>query len=162
MLQYILIFVFTFLCIFGPSIFPKSRSGPDDGKSVPWRPDPSVFIIMWTLIAFLVAIAWSLCVNNLKPPNVHVANFLFVGFLIAAGSWQFMYHNKKKSGITSFIILFCFLIPLIMFCYYTNQIYSAMMLCVPLVWCIFATKLNIAEVNNDAAVSAARRLSYSG
>lgn len=153
MLQNILAVSFPIMTIFGTNLFVKSTSS--DGANVLWRPNPVVFMIVWTLITIVVITSWNMCINKLikyDQKTLNYINFLFLGFLSCAALWQVLYHQKtpdaKKNGIVALIFLLFFLLPLIMYCYFLRLIYPAMLLVIPLIWIIVALRLNIAEIEN--------------
>jgi tryptophan-rich sensory protein len=158
-LQHAIATLVPILAIFGTSIFVKS--GPSDGASVPWRPDPWVFITVWIFIAILTIAAWNISITSLTASkdqfSLNVIHLLFILVLVCAAAWQILYHQNKpdakKQGVVAFVFLLFFLLPLIMYLYYMNQIFPAMMMLVLLVWSIFAMRINIKEVENVAVKS---------
>lgn len=142
------IFILAALAIFLPSVFVPS--GPSDGATVKWRPDPVVFVTVWALIALAVTIAWTMFeLLESDAVSKNIARVLFVGFLICCALWQIAYHKvSKESGIVVFLALHFFLVPLIMHLYSRGYVMSAMLLTTPLIWALFAMVINIEEVKN--------------
>lgn len=137
--------------IFAVNLFVKSSE--DDGKVVPWRPEGYIFGIVWTMLVIFMSLSWYLALNSNMVSNT-IINMLFMLVILSAVMWQVLYHKKsKKSGITVFVFLLFALVPLIMYLYYTQSIYSAMLLMPLLIWVILAMIMNIEEVKKEAETS---------
>jgi tryptophan-rich sensory protein len=126
-------------------------SGPTDGANVKWRPEPIVFAIVWTVLIIFLSVSWYLTIkNSVENKNqtmFNISNVLFVAVIASAVAWQIAYRKVKKDGVTCFIFLLFFLVPLISYLLFNKLIYSAMLLMPLLIWSIVAMIMNIIEVS---------------
>lgn len=114
----------------------------DAGSTVYFRPPPFVFSIVWPILYLLLGFSWYYC----RKINQKLADVFYIILNLTLISWIFVYSckNNKKYGIYVLLISFIFA----MCCYTLGDIKSKLMI-VPLIgWILFATLLNIFEVQN--------------
>ena len=111
--------------------------GPDkkSGSIVKFRPPGWVFGIVWTILYLLTGLAWV----NSKQLTIY-----FIILILLLCSWLIIY-GCKKNKIGGIYILFLSLMTSLFI--YTNVNYFSKNLMIPLIiWLLFATFLNIFEV----------------
>jgi tryptophan-rich sensory protein len=132
----LLIFVFS-------SAFP---SGPEDGKCVSWRPDPSVYIVAWIFIVLCLMAAWLVisrnCTGNLAWI---VQTILFFLVILLAIIWMWRYHVDKRDGIAVFVFLLMLLLFLLPLANNTST-WAAALLMPLFFWAVFQLGINCAEL----------------
>jgi hypothetical protein len=150
----ILATVFIIWAIFFSGYLTVSSS---DGASVSWRPAPSVFGIMWSIITvILIWIVWSMNIPvdhaMAQSTNVTVIWWLlFFAYVSSCAWWIYAYDKLKKDGIAPLIVCIMTSLMLCLVAYSDNRtsIY-AVGLIVPFVWSCIALMMNIEEVRNDS------------
>ena len=110
--------------------------GKTAGKSVKFRPNPSVFGIIWPILYILLGLAWYYSKN---------ISLLYILLTILLCIWLITYScfNNKKNSI---YILFLILMNLI-YCYTNSTIKSKNLLIPLIIWSLFATLLSLFEFN---------------
>lgn len=117
--------------------------GDSTGSNVPARPDPYVFMIVWPILYILIGISW---VNATKEIENDVTTIhIMYGFLIVLLClWTYFYGCAKNKKYALYTILLSLLALSII------MLYSPTYLLLPLaVWLLFATMLNLTEVNKE-------------
>lgn len=129
-LKYIVLLIPFFFVYIPSQIFPVNNAG----STVPFRPPPITFAIVWPILLLLVGISW------VKRLNL---SFLYFILCILLGSWTIIYNF---SNFASFIeILFTLLFTLGLF-FYNYDLISSVLLIPLCIWLLFASILNGYEV----------------
>jgi tryptophan-rich sensory protein len=164
-----LVLVYACLClaaIFIPqAIWP---SGPSDGASVPWRPAPTNYIVVWTLLCALLCSSLYAATTVLQPggrrwdktPETVIRLLLYCALLCCIGAWSPLYHRHRANGVTVFLWMLLFLAPLLVLLARSSTMEGTIALATlsPLVvWVLFQLAVNIKEVDN---LSTAQVLCY--
>ena len=113
----------------------------NSGYSVNFRPKPSVFSIVWIILYMLLGLSWYYA---MKESNKAIIMIFYVILNIALCSWIYFYacKNQKINGIYALIVSFI----LALWCYTIGNLESKLLI-VPLIgWLLFATFINVAEV----------------
>ena len=113
------------------------------GSNVNFRPDPKVFGIAWAIRYILLGFSFWFAVNSLNP-LLSIAFYILLN--LALCSWLYFYSckNKKIIGIYALIISIMFALM----CYTVGNTVSKLLI-VPLIcWLLFATLINVKEVEN--------------
>ena len=84
------------------------KSGPDDGKTVKFRPPPAVFGIVWPILYLMIGLAWFRA--RTVPENILLfgkskrifVDVFFVSLIICLNAWLYTYSssclgNKKQA-----------------------------------------------------------------
>lgn len=159
-----LLLICFFVCtmaIFVPALFVPS--GPSDGQSVPWRPAPLNYILVWSILSILLSV--SMCFALLRsnedgrwvPDATHgttyVLGALYIGILTTCAAWSPVYHGRRKAdGVTVFLWLWLLLGPLLTLLATGTREFRSLSLVTlsPLaVWSLFQMGVNAREVELD-------------
>ena len=137
MAEYIPIFVPSLLG-YGTAMFFKI--GNQAGENVSFRPPAIVFSIVWPILYILLGLSWYF--SRQKKPLL--SDIFYISLIIFLSMWIVVYSNNKKNAI--YILLLSIVFALLS---YTVADLKGKLLITPLiVWLIFATILNIFEVQN--------------
>ncbi len=137
MAEYIPIFVPSLLG-YGTAMFFKI--GNQAGENVSFRPPAIVFSIVWPILYILLGLSWYF--SRQKKPLL--SDIFYISLIIFLSLWIVIYSNNKKNAI--YILLLSIVFALLS---YTVADLKGKLLITPLiVWLIFATILNIFEVQN--------------
>ena len=78
--------------------------GPSAGASVPWRPPPVTYGIVWTFLILTLAVAWwVISLSLIDKPNTIDWILLGIGFVFVVGLailWMILYPLEKRNGIS--------------------------------------------------------------
>ena len=111
------------------------------GSSVNFRPKSEIFSTVWIILYILIGLSWYYA---MKEQNKNLTIIIYILLNIALCSWIYFYSckNQKINGIYSLIVSFIFAL-----CCYTIGNLESKLLIVPLIgWLLFATFINVAEV----------------
>ena len=151
-----LLVLYSCLCL--AAIFiPYAISGPSDGgASVPWRPAPINYSIVWTILCVLLSISLYTATtvvdtNNVrgwnKTPETTIRLLLYCAILCCLGAWAPVYHQHKANGVTVFLWVLLFLAPLFVLLGRATDGTIPMATLAPLVvWTIFQLMVNIKQI----------------
>ena len=137
MLEYITILIPSLLG-YGTAMFCKINK--NSGSNVSITPPPIVFSIVWSVLYIMLGFSWYFSRQNEKE-----LSDLFYGFLIIFLSlWIIIYSCKQNKKLAVYVLLLSFTFSLLS---YTVGNLESKLLIVPLIgWLLFATLLNILEV----------------
>jgi translocator protein len=121
-------------------ICPVSKNA---GSKVPFRPPSYIFAIVWPVLFILLGISMMLAFRT----NIRLFWLYFITTIIIV-SWTFFY-SCLGNKIASMIVLFLSII-LIGCCMFFSNTLQRILMSFLFAWCIFATVLNIYEVNKYA------------
>ena len=137
MAEYIPIFVPSLLG-YGTAMFFKI--GNQAGENVSFRPPAIVFSIVWPILYILLGLSWYFS----RQKKTLLSDIFYISLIIFLSMWIVVYSNNKKNAI--YILLLSIVFALLS---YTVADLKGKLLITPLiVWLIFATILNIFEVQN--------------
>jgi tryptophan-rich sensory protein len=137
MAEYIPIFVPSLLG-YGTAMFFKL--GNQAGENVSFRPPAIVFSIVWPILYILLGLSWYFS----RQKKTLLSDIFYISLIIFLSMWIVVYSNNKKNAI--YILLLSIVFALLS---YTVADLKGKLLITPLiVWLIFATILNIFEVQN--------------
>ena len=135
-LQYLPIIIPSFLG-YSKSIFCKVQN--TSGIIVNFRPPPVVFSIVWPILYIMLGFSWYYA-RKLD----FLADIFYTLLNILLCLWIFVYSCKSNKKLGIYILVLSFMLSLM--CYTIGNNLSKLLL-VPLIsWLIFATLLNIFEV----------------
>ena len=126
--------------ILGYSIAALCPIKKDTGKNVSFRPNPIVFSIVWPVLFLMLGWAWMIASKN-NPQN----HIIYALIIISLCSWTYMYgcQNNKIASLYTLITSLLFIIIAMI----TSPQQSQILLAFLLVWCLFATFMNVDMVN---------------
>jgi tryptophan-rich sensory protein len=137
-----------YLIILTPSILGYGTSmlcnmQKDAGSTVNFRPPPITFSIVWPILYILLGFSWFYS----RKVNRELSDIFYTLLNLVLISWIIVYscQNNKKYGIYILILSFIFA----MCCYTLGDIKSKLMIVPLLGWIMFATLLNIFEVQEN-------------
>lgn len=137
MAEYIPIFVPSLLG-YGTAMFFKI--GNQAGENVLFRPPAIVFSIVWPILYIMLGLSWYFS----RQKNTLLSDIFYISLIIFLSLWIVVYSKSKKNAI--YILLLSIVFALLS---YTVADLKGKLLITPLiVWLIFATILNIFEVQN--------------
>lgn len=112
------------------------------GGSVNFRPSPIIFSIVWPLLYILLGLSWFYS----RKINQTLSDVFYILLNIALVLWIFVYSckNNKKYGIYVLILSFVF----VLCCSFLGDIKSKLLIAPLIGWILFATLLNVFEVQN--------------
>jgi benzodiazapine receptor len=112
------------------------------GGSVNFRPSPIVFSIVWPILYILLGLSWFYS----RKINQTLSDVFYILLNIALVLWIFVYscNDNKKYGIYVLILSFVF----VLCCSFLGDIKSKLLIAPLIGWILFATLLNIFEVQN--------------
>lgn len=122
----------------------KCKMDKNSGSSVKFRPPSYIFGIVWPILFTLIGLSWINSANKLKTKLI---DLLYLSLSILLASWIIVYSclKDKKKAI---YILFLTLLSIAFIMIYVPQ--NSKLLLAPLgVWVLYATFLNITEVQNN-------------
>jgi hypothetical protein len=125
------------------------KSGPLDGKSVKFRPDPMMYAFGWVFIIMCLSASWYILAQTADTLAFVVQAILFFLIIVTAILWMWRYHVNKIDGISIFIILLFQLVILLPLAHSTS-VYGASLLMPLLVWAIFQLFVSAREMENDS------------
>lgn len=128
--KYIILIVPFFFVYIPSQFFPVNNAG----STVPFRPPPITFAIVWPILLLLVGISW------VKRLNL---SLLYLILCILLGIWTIIYNFSKFSAFIE--ILFTLLFTLFLF-FYKYDLISSLLLIPLCIWLSFASVLNGYEV----------------
>lgn len=107
----------------------------------PLSPSPFAFPIAWTLLYLLMGISYNLYRKENQNPQTIFLYYLQLGFNLL---WSIFFFTLKWRGFSvEWILLLDVLIILLIKRLYQEKKVSAFLLFPYLIWCLFATYLNI-------------------
>lgn len=133
------------LIILIPSILGYSLSAlcpvsKNAGKSVPFRPPSYVFAIVWPILFLCLGISMMFAFRkNIKLFWLYIITTLFIV------SWIVFYSCLENKLIASIVLILSVL--LIGLCIFFSDTTQRILMSLLLLWCIFASVLNIYEIN---------------
>ena len=119
------------------ALCPISKSA---GKSVPFRPPSYVFAIVWPILFLCLGISMMIAFRNNKK-----LFWLYILTTILIVSWIVFYSCLKNKLIASCILILSVL--LIGLCIFFSDTLQRILMSLLILWCIFASVLNIYEIN---------------
>jgi len=130
---------------FTTSMFCNVRS--DAGKSVKFRPPDYVFGIAWSILYMCLGFAWFFSNKYGKRENKVLINIMFSLVVLSLSSWLIVYAcgKNKKGGI--YVLLLSVLMTLGAYTVSPTTL-PKLLICPLLIWLMFATLLNVFEVQN--------------
>jgi tryptophan-rich sensory protein len=144
MLDYLII-ILPSIIGFGSSMICNVQK--DAGSTVSFRPPPFVFSIVWPILYILLGFSWYYC----RKINKKVADVFYLILNLTLALWIFVYSCKNNKKYAIYVLLLAFIFA--MCCYTLGDTKSKLMI-VPLIgWILFATLLNIFEVQNISSQS---------
>ena len=140
MLDYLIILIPSILG-YGTSMLCNVQK--DAGSTVNFRPPPIAFSIVWPILYILLGFSWFYS----RKVNRELSDIFYTLLNLVLISWIIVYscQNNKKYGIYVLILSFIFA----MCCYTLGDIKSKLMIVPLLGWIMFATLLNIFEVQEN-------------
>ena len=122
----------------------------DAGDTVKARPPAKVFLWAWIIVCTSSAVSWALIIWKSSDNGLIKVSFVaYVLFIAGAVVWLYLYHKGKKKeaawmlGATSLCALWALV------CCIRSNTASAIFMSITLIWCLFATILNVIEVQVD-------------
>jgi tryptophan-rich sensory protein len=114
-------------------------TGPSDGACVPFRPAPSVYGFVWTILILLLTIfGIRLARADISNNSRYIQTLLTVLTITLCIAWMWRYHIDKTEGVTVFILLagvLSALLPLAL----STDVYNGALLMPLVVWVAFQT-----------------------
>ena len=114
--------------------------GNTAGKDISFRPNPKVFIVVWTILNLLTGYSW-VCTRRKKELNKFTTDILYILLNVSLCSWIYYYscEDNKIKAFYSLPISMLFTMIIIM---YNPSFYLLPLL----VWLLFASYINFAEI----------------
>jgi len=110
------------------------------GVKVSFRPPPIVFSIVWPVLYLLFGLSWFFAQKN----NKILVHIFFSILVILLSLWIYVYSCKNNKKDAIYILVLSVVFSLL--CYTVGNLNSQILI-VPLIgWLLFATLLNIFEV----------------
>lgn len=108
-------------------------------------PPSYVFPIVWSILYFLLGLAFAFSLNS----NKHIINALFVITFVLNILWSYFYFGKKEIQVAYYIILTLVLLALLIIglALYTKSYTIAALVLPYLVWIVFASVLNYKSID---------------
>lgn len=107
-------------------------------------PPSIVFPIVWTILYFLLGLAFSFSLNA----KMHIINALFVATFILNVLWSYFYFGKKQVQVAYYIILSLDLLALLIigFAIFAKSYKIAAIVVPYFLWILFASLLNYKSI----------------
>lgn len=123
-------------------LYPMSNAG----SSVKARPPGWVFGVMWSILYLLIGISWTSISANSKHYELFNCVFIFLNIMLF--SWVMVYTKLgSKTALYYLMIILSFVGMFIWTLTIYKQNKSAFLLFPLFFWCLFASMLNLSEVN---------------
>lgn len=125
------------------------KANKNMGSSVKWRPHSFVYAVVWSVLVVLLMGSWFIVNRKAGKLDWIILSFLFALLIGSCILWLFAYNKEKRLGISVFIMILFLLVVTIPLLYKVN-IYASIMICPLLVWSVFQTCVNCAEVSYES------------
>ena len=131
-----------FAMILGYIVSMNCKMGKGSGNNVKFRPPSYLFGIVWPILYILLGISW---INSYKGNKNIDLLFIILSSLLAI--WIIVYScmKDKKNAIFILLLILLSIVYLMILIPQKSKLYLAPLL----VWILFATFLNTAEVQNS-------------
>ena len=130
-----------FAMVLGYIVSMNCKMDKNSGSNVKFRPPSYLFGIIWPILYILLGLSW---VNSYKGKKRIDLLFVLLSLLLAA--WIIVYScmKDKKNAIFILLLILLSIVLLMILIPLKSKLYLAPLL----VWVLFATFLNITEVQN--------------
>lgn len=107
-------------------------------------PPSIVFPIVWTILYFLLGLAFAFTLNSKQ----HIINTLFVATFVLNILWSYFYFGKKQISAAYYVILTLDLLALLIIgiALFTKSYKVALLVTPYLLWILFASVLNYKSI----------------
>tara|TARA_R110002074_G_scaffold122387_1_gene257045 strand:+ start:994 stop:1449 length:456 start_codon:yes stop_codon:yes gene_type:complete len=119
--------------------------GKEAGESVKFRPPSYVFGIAWTILYICLGLSWFFSNKDGKDANKLLINIMFSLVILALTMWLVVYACGKNKLGGIYVLLLSVLMTLGAYTVAPTTL-SKLLICPLLIWLMFATLLNIFEV----------------
>ena len=126
--------------ILGYSLSALCPISKNSGQKVPFRPPSYVFAIVWPILFLFLGISMMIAFRN----NINLFWLYFLTTIIVV-SWIVFYSCLGNKNIAAYILILA--VSLIGLCIFLSEQIQQILMIFLFLWCIFATILNLYEIN---------------